>query len=406
MTEPNFLPVILGTDINAYTMSRSFYEEYNVRPILVGHMPLAYTAGSTIIKQIHYLENTADHETFIEYLHQLAVKYKKEFDELLLIGTNDEYVTFIIKNREQLKKDYSFNYIDEKLLNQLILKKNFYALCHDYGIDIPLTFFHSCADDTPFEEEVPFPLVIKPSNGLEYYAHPFEGMQKVYMAKNKNELDEIIAKIRKSGYRSDLIIQDFIPGDDTFMWDAVFYADHTGDPQLISFAQVVLQEPTKTGVGNYTALIVRHNKEIMDKLVHFMKEIGYTGFANFDLKYDERDGKFKVFEVNVRQGRSSFYVEQCGHPLSRFFVEDLVEHKKKALVHLKCRQLFAVVPKHVLKTFVKDPEIAVEVKQLIKERKYNNPLFYKKDKGWKRKGLMMLRQLNYNRKYKRDGWTD
>src|SRR5690625_1161308 len=134
--------------------------------------------------------------------------------------------------------------------------------------------------------------------------------------------------ITDSGYSDELIIQDFIPGDDTYMWDAVYYGNQEGKGELITFAQVVLQEHTKTGVGNYTALIVRKNKEMMKKLVHFMERLNFTGFANFDIKYDERDGKFKLFEVNIRQGRSSYYITQCGHNMAKFFVDDLI-HKKR-----------------------------------------------------------------------------
>ena len=54
--------------------------------------------------------------------------------------------------------------------------------------------------------------------------------------------------------RKILIIQDYIPGDDTYMWDSVFYMSSKGKAQLGTFAQVVLQEHTVTAIGNYTAL--------------------------------------------------------------------------------------------------------------------------------------------------------
>src|SRR5699024_11117919 len=122
---------------------------------------------------------------------------------------------FIINNAEALSTDFKFSNIDKEWLPQLFLKKNFYQLCEKYGLDAPLTFYYSCASDDPFNEEVPFPLVVKPSNGLQYYANPFEGMQKIYVVENYDELQEVINKITESGYRDELIIQDYIPGDDT-----------------------------------------------------------------------------------------------------------------------------------------------------------------------------------------------
>jgi len=396
----DFLPIIIGTDLNCYTMSISFHEEYGIKPVVVGKAPIPYTEGSTIIDKFYYTERIDDDDFFVDYLKDLAKKYKKDYENLLLIGTNDSYVTFIIENKEALADDFEFSYPDAELVPELFLKKNFYRLCAEYGLEAPLTYFYSCADPEPFNEEVPFPLIVKPSNGIEYYNNPFEGMQKVYKVENEEELQDIIQTIKDSGYRDELIIQDFIPGDDTNMWDAVYYGDRNRNAQLISFGQVVAQEPTVTGVGNYTALIVRQNKDMMDKLVQFMEAIGYKGFANFDIKYDERDGTFKLFEVNIRQGRSSYYLTQSGYNIAKIIVDDVIYKKDKTFSYVKGDHLFAVIPKGVLKRFVSDPKIAEEVRELIADGKYKSPIFYKPDKGIKRRLFMFLRQVNYFRKYK------
>lgn len=404
MKRQPFLPIIVGTDINAYNMAISFHEEYNIQPILVGKGVLPFTSYSNIPKKIEYDKNLADPAQFAKILVKVAKKYKKKADKLILIGTNDLYVRLIIENRDVLQEHFTFNYLREDLMNDLQYKANFYKLCAQHGLDAPTTFFYSCASNEPFTEQMMFPVIVKPSNGIEYSQNKFDGQQKVYKVQDEAELTHVIDMIRASGYRDELIIQDYIPGEDTAMWDSVVYMSSKGKPQLVSFAQVVLQEHTVTAIGNYTALISRYNEEMMDKLVAFLQAVGYEGFANFDLKYDERDGKFKVFEVNIRQGRSSYYVTAMGHNMARYFVEDLIENKEKECAYLKGEVLFSVVPKIVLKKFVADEAVKKDIRRLIKADKLVNPLFYKADKHFKRKLYLAARQVNYYKKYKENVW--
>ena len=390
--------------MNAYNMAISFHQEYGIKPILVGKEALSFTSLSSIIQVIELNPRLPEKEVFVSFLTSIAKKYQQPDKKMLLIGTNDLYVRMIIENRKELEDTFVFNYIDEPLMNTLLVKSNFYKLCAEYGIDAPATYFHSCQNDEPFEDEVLFPVIIKPSDGVEYYKNPFQGMQKVYKVESYDEIQRVIQTIKASGYKEELIIQDYIPGDDTYMWDSVFYMNSHGQAELITFAQVVLQEHTTTAIGNYTAVITRFNEPMMLKLKGFLESLNYVGYANFDLKFDERDGKFKVFEVNIRQGRSSYYITDCGHNMAKYFVDDLIYNKQKPLTLLDKSFLFTVVPKIVLKKFVTNQAVRTDVIRLLKEKKFGNPLFYKKDKHFKRKLYLFARQINYYRKYKNNQW--
>ena len=404
MTNTNFIPIIIGTDMNAYNMAISFHEEYGINPILVGKEPLSFTSLSSIIKTIELNPKLPEKQVFVSFLKEVAVKYAEPGKKMLLIGTNDLYVRMIIENADELKSHFVFNYISEPLMNDVLVKSNFYKLCAEHGIEAPATYYYSCRDEKPFTEKVMFPIIIKPSNGVEYYKNSFAGMEKVYKVDSYDEIHNVIKTIKASGYKEDLIIQDYIPGDDTYMWDSVFYMNSQGKAELITFAQVVLQEHTVTAIGNYTALITRYNEEMMLKLKGFLEALNYVGYANFDLKYDERDGKFKVFEVNIRQGRSSYYITACGHNMAKYLVDDVIHGQQKELTLLNEKFLFTVVPKIVLKKFVSNQEVLKDVKALLRAGKYGNPLFYKKDRHFKRKLYLFARQINYYRKYKNSNW--
>ncbi|ASN03784.1 carboxylate--amine ligase [Virgibacillus necropolis] len=399
-----FIPVIIGTDINAYNMAISFHEAYGIKPILIGKQQMAFTNLSSVIERIEIYPTLSNPEKFVSILKQVATNLKPSNKKLLLVGTNDAYVRLIIENAAVLKEDYVFNYINESLMNKLQTKSNFYKFCKEYGIETPETYFYDCSGSLSFNEQLTYPVIIKPSNGIAYYNNKFEGQQKVYKVESDEAFQEVVNKITASGYQEELIIQDYIPGDDTYMWDSVLYVNSSGKTQLVTFAQVVLQEHTATAIGNYTALITRYNKEMMEKLQHFLESVGYVGFANFDIKYDTRDGKFKVFEVNIRQGRSSYYVTALGHNMAEYLVDDGIYNKEKELTFLNKDYLFTVVPKIVLRNFVENQDVLQDVNRLIKQKKWGNPLFYKNDHHLKRKLYLFVRQINYYRKYKNNKW--
>ena len=85
-------------------------------------------------------------------------------------------------------------------------------------------------------------------------------------------------------------------------------------------------------------------------------------------------------------------------------VDDLIYNKDKNFKFLSDEVCLSFVPKSVIKKYVNNLEYKKEVFKLYKNKKVINPLKCKIDKNIKRKLWLILRDINYNKKYKRNEW--
>lgn len=398
--------LIIGTDINAYYMARCYHELTGKNADLIGKENMAFTSVSKITN-IQIEPNLWDNDTFVKVLLDYAEKNKNK--KILLIGTNDNYVKLISENKKILKKYYIFNYPDIEIVNNLLIKEKFYTKYKDIGLDMPSTYFYKCNQNDSIEKVKQYfkeyPIIIKPSDGVEYH-HLEQVLDKVYKVYNEEKLEEVIKKIENAGYNNTLIIQEFIPGDDSALFDSLFYVGKDKKAKLATFAQIGLQEHTPTGIGNCTVLVNGfdehgYKEELVYKLKEFIEKIGYQGFAEFDIKYDERDNKYKVLEINPRQSRSGYYMAACGYNLVETLINDLIENKKMEFKIIKEKYVLSFVPKKVINKYIENKKLKKEINNLIKNKKIINPLKYKEDMNFDRLKYMFLRDKNYIKKYRK-----
>lgn len=396
--------LIMGTDINAYYMSRCYHELTGKKADIIGNRAMPYTdiSNSIIIKDFNNKEN------FIKALTEYGEKNKDY--EILLIATSDLYVKLIAEEKSLLEKYYVFNYPDIELVNNLLVKEKFYDIYKDMGLDMPKTYIYPCNKNEDINKIKKYfneyPIIIKPSDGVEYHSLDDTTLAKVYKIHSEEELEKIIKKIENAGYNKNLIIQEFIPGDDSALFDSVFYVGKDKKAKLATFAQIGLQEHTPTGIGNCTVLVNGYDEhgykeEIVYKLKEFIEKIGYQGFAEFDIKYDVRDNKYKVLEINPRQSRSGYYLTACGYNLVKYLIDDLIKNKNMEFKIIKEKYVLSFVPKIVIKKYIKNNKLKKEIIKLIKNKKIVNPIDYKKDKNIKRKLYVFYRKFNYIKKYKK-----
>ena len=141
---------------------------------------------------------------------------------------------------------------------------------------------------------------------MAYWNCKFPRKKKVFIAESRQEFDAILNAIYGSSYKDHLILQEYIPGDDSNMRVMNCYSGKDKKVKLIALGNALLEEHSPEGIGSYAAIINSVDEELSERMKNFLEGIGYVGFSNFDMKYDPRDGQYKLFEMNLRQGRSSF----------------------------------------------------------------------------------------------------
>lgn len=399
MNDLPFVPLLLGADINVYSMARAFHEAYGVKTVAYGMYPSGPCFGSDIIDYRVCRDNDAP-ETVRKNVSAAAAEFADK--TVLVLGCGDNYLTAIAENLPRFPKNVVAPYVGLEQMEGLIHKERFYALCDKYGIDHPATYIYHKGEGHGFTLPFDGPFVVKPAESATYWDHPFDTQKKAYVLQTREEVDAVIDDIYAHGYEDSLIIQDFIPGDDSFMRVVTNYSGEDGKVRLMCVGHVLLEEHTRHGIGNHAVIITEDCPEVCARLRAFLEDIRFVGFSNFDVKYDQRDGKYKVFEINCRQGRSNYYVTGAGYNLAEYLVNDRIYHKPCPLTVTKNRHLWRVIPQKVAYDYIPS-RYHDEMKALIRAGAWVNPLFYKPDKDLVHKLRILKDQWRYRQRYASSG---
>lgn len=397
----SFQPVLLGSDINVYGMARSFHEQYGIASVAIGKGVLGVCTASKIVSVEVTEPNLEDDETFVRTLLDFAKRYEGSGKKLLLVPCGDNYIKLLVRNQDKLRGTYEFECISEELLMRLSIKESFYEVCTEHGFAFPQTTTCSYENYKNIELPFDFPVIIKPSNSVAYWNCSFPHKKKVFVAETKEEFDAILNAIYGSSYKDHLILQEYIPGDDSKMRVMNCYCGRDKKVKLIALGNALLEEHSPEGIGSYAAIINTVDEKLNEQMKNFLEGIGYVGFANFDMKFDERDGKYKLFEMNLRQGRSSFFVTAAGYNLAKWLVDDVIEHKEMSCTVATNEVLWTIIPEKIIFDYVPNEELKAKARRLIKEKKVCHSYYYHGDRSLKRWVNYQKNQFHYFEKYKR-----
>lgn len=394
----DFQPVILGGDVSAYALSREFFEGYGVSSICVAPAPIALIEKSAFTHS--RLVPDMSPETIASALGEISAEHAQQ--KIVLMANTDALVEALEQALGRLPKNVLTALPPHDVMRRVSDKVQFEKLCDEYGLDTTHSEVVSLAGDKPIAPtSVPFPLIAKPAVSAGY-AHLYgQGFKKVYFVREQSELDDLWRDLRSVGFSGDFLVQELIEGDDTYVDMITVYVNAAGKATLFSSSQVLLEDHSPSLFGNPVAMLTRPKPELWDKVERMLSEIGWRGFANFDLKRDKNTGREIFMDFNPRIGRNSYYCCAGGVNPMIALVEDVVDGKSGTVRKIDKKALYTLAPASMVRRYLLDPVLRDEFDEVVDSGEVHNPTRCNREPLAAR-ALGALMECNYRRKFARD----
>lgn len=252
----------------------------------------------------------------------------------LLIAVSDRTAEFVAEHAEALSSTFRFPRNPYDLVTRLTSKREMYFLARRCGIPTPETEFPaSRADVTESVERIRFPVMLKGIDGLRLHARTGRTM---VIVRNASELLELYDRMEDPAHPN-LMLQEYIPGGEDSVWMFNGYFD--GESRcLVGFTgKKIRQTPVYTGSTSLGILL--RNEEVIATTERFMKAIGYRGILDIGYRYDARDGRYRVLDVNPRIGSTfRLFVDRDGLDVVRALYRDLTGQRVTQAAPLEGRR--------------------------------------------------------------------
>lgn len=282
--------VLLGWNNNSNDMLNALQKK-NIAVVII----YSLNKFSAELGKNNYQNEEVDRvsESLVNYLNG-GVKFAKK---LVIISSDDMYTVLLAFSKVDLNERFIYQNHDQDLVTKCANKVEFSLLCQQHSIDSPLTFVITDLQHlTKIKSKLIFPGIVKPQYPG---AVPKKIIPKVLKINNIEELEALGKKLWTISIP--LFYQELVPGGSENIFFIGGYFSQKENEDLLFIGKKRLEMPVLGGSTTYATL--QWNSSVFNAAKKIVEAINYQGLADIEFKYDERDGKYKIIEVNPRIGR-------------------------------------------------------------------------------------------------------
>lgn len=322
----DYIPIVLGSNINGLGIVRGLGEEG--LPVIVADHREDLAFYSKYAYPILIKDSQLDMEGFLDSLEEIDSLLKSLGKKGVLYIVTDPYLYAVGENMDSLEEKFKIVMDSWDRMEKLIDKSYLYKLAEELDIPYPKTYFASGAREIlQGAKEMDYPLIVKPAVTVGFS----NVYKKAVIVNNKEELKKVKAEIEGHGLENhELIIQEMILGPVENLYTYSAYSNREGQVKAYSIGYKIRQSHGDTGTIMSGRVVP--NKELARLGKGFIRKINFYGISNTEFKLDERDGIFKLIEINPRSGVWNYSARATGVNLPWLAYQDTVLNKDPATV--------------------------------------------------------------------------
>lgn len=242
----------------------------------------------------------------------------------ILLVVNDWTATFVDEYADRLQRHYIFPRSTPGTLQKLVSKWGTFAAANALGVPSPKTWLPRTRQDVlAFIESALFPVVVKAADPsacrppAKAIAADTAELLRIFEAADPRE--------------PNVIFQEYIPGGPDAVWMCNAYLDASARCRA-AYTGRKLRQVDDMGIA--CLAVTEPNPTVADQTRTLLEGTGYRGLAGVGWKYDLRDGRYKLLDVNARMsgvfrlfaGANGMdvvrlsYLDLTGQPLPQFEV--------------------------------------------------------------------------------------
>lgn len=207
---------------------------------------------------------------------------------------------------------------------QLYNKKYLYRLAEEYEIPYPKTIeLDSLKQLEDALNHITLPCVVKPQVTVDQNEVKDTKVKVYHRTQSFETKDNALMWVRSmldNGLDFPVLLQEYIPGDATNLYTLTSYSDKSGNLVAGSIGHKLRQFPPEA--GRITSGVLQYEENLKEVAERLLKAVRFNGVANTEFKYDARDGKYKLMEINTRFGAWNYSTLYSGINLMKIAVDD------------------------------------------------------------------------------------
>lgn len=225
----------------------------------------------------------------------------------VLYPTSDAYVAFVSEHREALASYSQYALPCRDSVAAGLNKSAQHARAVAAGVPTAHTHtVHTLDDVQRVAPVLDYPVIVKPLIG-HLWRQTFRG-EKAVPVEDADTLIALFRDIQAAGQSA--LVQSIVQGPNTNHVKVSAYFDALGGPRAVICMRKIRQYPVDFGVGTLMETVVE--PEVQELGLRFFRAMAWRGPGSIEFKRDERDGEWKLIELNPRLWQQHGLAAACG----------------------------------------------------------------------------------------------